>query len=49
MRFKLKEIVEDLSSVLTFVPKKYCNNLQKDKQLLWDSWESEYLENLRDS
>ena len=36
----LKEIVEDLSSVLTFVPKKYCSTSQKNKQLLWDSWES---------
>ena len=27
----LQEIVEDLSSVLTFVPKKYCRNSQKDK------------------
>ena len=36
----LKELVEDLSSVLTFVPKNYCSTSQKNKQLLWDSWES---------
>ena len=33
----LKEIVEDLSSILTFVPKNYCSTSQKNKQLLWDS------------